>query len=579
MALIRGLASGKVRRAALIPALFALFLLLPAVIAGAESLDLRQDTGAYCRAVAGINRTLEAGGRKRGAASDEAAMVLFRTGRAPLDTQNAAFDLQQVVYGPSGFSVLLTREPEAALSWLRAQDGVTAAEMDKKVSAQSTLTEGETVSFESWGAEAMGFQDYLPFVRQWGRGSVSVAVIDSGVYRHSLLSGRIRATGYDYIDNDQDPTNDLNGHGTRVAGIIADCSRDVPVLIYPIRVLDSNANGKVSNVISAVLEAVDAGVRVINLSLSTFSLSELLEQAIQTAVSSDITVVTAAGNYACDAEELTPARMTDAGVIVVGSADADGSRSSFSCYGRSVDVYAYGRGISACSRSGGYSQDTGTSMAAPHVSALAAMQKLVHPYLTPGGIEARIKRASSGSLPVPSATAMTPVSMGFMLEHVTLYPGETLELPGCALPLTCAEEIRYTVEDAQALRCADGVLTALAPGETRVTACAAGFEDVIFTVMVADGAPGLLTLPEHLEQLGQEALSGTGAHMAVIPEGCVRLDSGALAGPRPDLAVIPASVTQIAPNALDGTVILCETGTYAHEYALENGLPYITKTP
>ena len=122
----------------------------------------------------------------------------------------------------------------------------------------------------------------------YGSGSCKIAIIDSGTYRHSLIGARLIVGGHDYIDNDDDSTNDLNGHGTRVAGIVADCTQGLPVYVYPIRVLDADANGKTSNVISAILEATNAHVNIINLSLATFTQSELLESAVRSAISSGI---------------------------------------------------------------------------------------------------------------------------------------------------------------------------------------------------------------------------------------------------------------------------------------------------
>ena len=335
-----------------------------------ESLDYRKNTRGFCDKIAELNIELDSAKPAPGKRSAQKKMVLFQTNTAPLDFEDAGFQPVCVVYGPRGFSALICTDADTALAWLHKQSAVSYAEIDAEVTGCSQEDGGASVTFQSWAAQAAGFDEYLEFAAAWGSGSCTVAVVDSGVYRHSLINSKIHSLGHDYVDNDDDPTNDLHGHGTRVAGIVADCTRNLPVYVYPIRVLDADANGKISNVISAVLEAIDTHVSIINLSLSTFAESELLESAIRNAISSGIIVVAAAGNYACDASEVTPACMTDAGIIVVGSADAGGSRSSFSNYGASVDLYFYGRNISSCSRSGGYVTDSGTSMAAPHISAM-----------------------------------------------------------------------------------------------------------------------------------------------------------------------------------------------------------------
>ena len=543
-----------------------------------ENFDYRSDTQLFCGKIAELNIEITDLSTLSGRKSAKPTMVLFLTTEAPLDFANAGFTPLNVVYGPRGFSALTCTDPNTAVEWLLKQESVLYAEIDSDISGcSSEEDETETVTFHSWGAETAGFGAYVVFAEQYGNGSCTIAVIDSGTYRHSLIRPKLVSSGHDYIDNDDDSTNDLNGHGTRVAGIIADCTQGLPVYIYPIRVLDADANGKTSNVICAVLEATDAHVSIINLSLATFTQSELLESAIRSAISAGITVVAAAGNYACNASEVTPACMTDAGIIVVGSAEADGSRSSFSDYGASVDLYFFGRGISCCSRSGGYVADSGTSMAAPHISALSAMVKLIHPSISPENVESRIKASASGNISVPSVLAMIPTSRGFNLTHITLGPDEEIFLPVQALPLTAREKMKYTVLDSEVVSFMEdtGKLKAISAGNTQITAQCKGFEDKIFTVTVDDETRGSIALPLWVECIEAEAFYGLKTGRVIIPKGTKQIEAGAFDGGEIGYVFLSDTVTELGENTFSDAVIVCPEGSFAETYVLEHQMQYI----
>jgi len=129
-----------------------------------------------------------------------------------------------------------------------------------------------------------------------------VAVVDTGVSEGndgfaSLLSG------YDFVADDADPA-DMNGHGTHVAGTVAqDSDNGVGVAgmapgasILPVRVLDADGSGSSADVADGIIWAVDNGAHIINLSLGCSSPMTLVEQAITYATSADVLVVAAAGN-------------------------------------------------------------------------------------------------------------------------------------------------------------------------------------------------------------------------------------------------------------------------------------------
>lgn len=565
-----------------------LCLFLPA-FAGpdAVTMDYSGDFSSYARTVARLNQEPPAMGRK--SASAALVALICRTDGRKIDF--SAVSPAYILAGPKNcFTLFFSSEDLCgdAVASLRKMEGMLYAEEDCEVyatAAPGEVTAAQAHSFHSWGAEQMHIGSYIDYADGWGSGSASIAVVDSGVYQHSLIAGKLLTSGYDYVDGDEDATNDLYGHGTGVAGIIADCTAGEPVYILPIRVLNENGRGKMSNVVNAVREAKDRGVTVINLSLESSVMSEALDDAILEAVSAGITVVAAAGNSGCDTSDICPAHLLDSGVIVVGAALESGGayrRASYSNYGSSVDVYAFGTGIYCCNTEGGYASRTGTSMAAPHVSALSAMMKLVYPGLTPAQIEQKLKQGARGtnSVIVPDAELMVPGSMGFYLTSVRMRVGESLALPLSAYPLTAGESVSLVSSDAQTVSCGGGLLTAQGVGSATVTASCKGLADMTFAVTVDGGSVLPFTLPAVLETLGEEAFYGAPSITRItIPDTVHSIGDRAFDQCASlEQIRIPAAVTDIGDNTFSGAVILCPNGSEAHLYAAGHGLQYISET-
>ena len=128
---------------------------------------------------------------------------------------------------------------------------------------------------------------------------IIIAIIDTGVdYNHPALGGgigpdKIIIGGYDFIDNDDDPMDEL-GHGTHIAGIITNISPNSKILAY--RVVDYTGLVKSSDVINAMELAVSNGADVINISLGSLSESEELRKSIKQISNSGVIIVTAVGN-------------------------------------------------------------------------------------------------------------------------------------------------------------------------------------------------------------------------------------------------------------------------------------------
>lgn len=231
----------------------------------------------------------------------------------------------------------------------------------------------------------------------FGTGSASgvvVAVVDTGVSGGGPDGIGSLLTGYDFVDDDTD-ASDGNGHGTHVAGTIGQATDNgvgvaavaTGVSILPVRVLGDSGTGTSLDVAAGIVWAADNGAQVINLSLGASSSSTLIAEATDYAISKNVLVVASSGNDGNANGVSFPA--ANAGVIAVGSVGLDMEVTDYSNGGASLDVVAPGGDLDDDIDGDGYPdgilQETlynngfaymfyeGTSMAAPHVSALAAV--------------------------------------------------------------------------------------------------------------------------------------------------------------------------------------------------------------
>jgi len=219
-----------------------------------------------------------------------------------------------------------------------------------------------------------------------GSKDVIIAVVDTGVQAtHPDLQGKL-LTGYNAITNGSTPDDDV-GHGTHVAGIIGalvNNSEGVAGIswynrILPVKALDNSGAGTTYSVAEGIIWAADNGAKVINLSLGNYADSQFLHDAIKYAYDRDIVLVSAAGNDNTERPGY-PAAYPE--VMAVAATNAYGEKASFSNYGDYIDVTAPGESIASTYPDNQYAALSGTSMASPHVAALAGLVRSLNPELS-----------------------------------------------------------------------------------------------------------------------------------------------------------------------------------------------------
>ncbi|GHG90615.1 S8 family serine peptidase [Comamonas sp. JC664] len=283
---------------------------------------------------------------------------------------------------------------DAVLARIRQHPAVEAAEPLMEVRA--SFTPNDPRFEQQWNLRMIDMPK--AWERNRGKGVV-VAVLDTGIAYEDHdgfkqvpdLKGVKFVKGYDFV-NDDEHANDDHGHGTHVAGTIAQATNNgegvagvaFEATLMPVKVLNHFGGGNTADIADAIRFAADNGADVINMSLGGGAYSQVMASAVEYARKKGVTVVAAAGNAGRATVEFPAAYP---GVVAVSAVGPNGTLAPYSSYGKELDIAAPG-GDKRAGEQGGILQNTidprdparsiyayyqGTSMATPHVAAVAAM--------------------------------------------------------------------------------------------------------------------------------------------------------------------------------------------------------------
>lgn len=231
---------------------------------------------------------------------------------------------------------------------------------------------------------------------------VNVAVIDSGVVvTHPDLQDNL-VEGKNFVNSDA-PTHDYDGHGTHVSGIIGAITNnnlgitslnEGLVNIMPLKIFD-NSSGSTIDLGKAIFYAADNNVEVINISLGYYIHSQYVYDAVKYAHQKDVLMIAAVGN---DGVENIAFPAVHEEVIAVGAINSlTGLKTDFSNFGTGLEIVAPGEQILSTFNENDslYQYMTGTSMATPFVSSLAAMIKAHEPSLSASQVRKIINNSAT----------------------------------------------------------------------------------------------------------------------------------------------------------------------------------------
>ncbi len=370
---------------------------------------------------------------KKGLPREDILALLAKTGTT-IKTHIEALNYY-VLSLPSHLSV------NAALRWYREHGVVDQCEPNYLIPIRTIPNDPDFSrqwSLHNTGQTGGVDDAHIDAVEAWGiehgKAEVVIAIIDTGVvHTHEDLAANIwhnpgeipdngidddengyvdDTIGWDFVDSfggaaDEDfetPDNnpmDRHGHGTHVAGIAGAVTNNGLGIagvawnckIMPVRAVYKTPSGggvmESADASLAIVYAAENGARVINLSWGDYQKSELIEDAITFATNKGALVCAAAGNENSSGL-IYPAASENAAVLAVGATDSHDNKALFSNYGNWVDVSAPGVNIYSTHLIDSYRQMSGTSMAVPHVTGVAALVFSYSPDISPLEVKTRI---------------------------------------------------------------------------------------------------------------------------------------------------------------------------------------------
>lgn len=260
---------------------------------------------------------------------------------------------------------------------LESRDDVRYVEENKTV-YPFEVTPNDPRYSEQYAPDQVNAPTAWDLLGDFGSEDVSIAVVDTGAdYTHETLESRYDSTkGYDFVDDDSDPAPSGADHGTHVSGIASATTNNgvgtagiSDSQLYSLRAL-GNRGGSISDIADAVQWAADNGADLVNMSLGGGGSNQTMQEAVSYAYERDVLLIAAAGNDGSRGVSY-PAAYDN--VMAISAIDESENLASFSQYGSSVELTAPGVDVLSTYPNDSYNAISGTSMACPAATGVAAL--------------------------------------------------------------------------------------------------------------------------------------------------------------------------------------------------------------
>lgn len=345
---------------------------------------------------------------------------------------------------------------ETAYAHFEAQDSVEYVEYDMYFCVsddETSATEDvpDSGNHLSWGNAAIksDIVNQMLLSSNIKLNEVIVAVFDSGLDSdHSLIDYTRILEGKNVWDAENpDDIEDIYGHGTSMSGIILDNTLS-NVKIKPYKISNWYGGVYLSQAVDEISNAVEDGVDIINMSFREYgTYYKYFQEEVTKAVDAGVTFVVAAGNENKDSAGCYPALFSN--VITVAAVDSNFIPWKNSNWGECVDISAPGVDIKMLKVGGETRTESGTSPAAPFVTAAVAILKSIDSTLTPEEIKARI----TSSAFVPEGWDSNKYGTGILncekmiSDMLTARPKIIIDSNMATITSTPSAQIYYTTDD------------------------------------------------------------------------------------------------------------------------------------
>ena len=348
--------------------------------------------------------------------TDDVPELDFQTCRLIVQSSKSfnTYNAIDVVSGFENFHILqyeTESDTKNAYENLLNDSDIISVDIDAVISVDSVETTSSTLEevtytqedfYNCWSLNATGMDKVLEFYSNQQFPEIVIGVIDSGVnYEHELFEDRLIRTYFNNSGED-DPydESDKRGHGTSVTScIIKTTPTNVKIANY--RVTNAKGSGTTSNLCAAILQAIESGIKILNLSLGFSGDLEIQLSILAYAKSNNTFIICAAGNSTTNIDLRDASYInTSDDTCSVGASTKQNLPAYFTNYGSGVDIVAPGLDVVAADKNGTYSLFSGTSAASPYMTGVFTTLTCVYPDLS-SAEKLRMIKASSTEISEP----------------------------------------------------------------------------------------------------------------------------------------------------------------------------------